>query len=810
MFITLWLLLISSGVARPEGDARRLVKTSKYRWGSEDDLIKSLSSSEDLEDSRNSKRMLGDSSASILDDPSSDLIFVEDQNKLSKILNSGDSSRIRSLIELYKNKKNRPSRNDNERQLPRHGRQEFREPRQIEESCETTGYETQIREDCKTLVETVCNNVTVTRFRPDIDEKCTTRIDQKCRPTKTDIPQRQCTPRYEKRCETHYQTIEEKSYNEECEEEINHVCKEHVTVPVPVEVPYPVEAPYPDYEPEYPRPNYVPTTPYPRQPKSYEANPHPTVSQYKSQDPYASYSKEPAYVATYPQPSPSPPYNHHDPTPIPRNLIYPPYPEPQGVTISPHGAPSPSPRYSRTKREGEAASESEPQPDSDADGDPQFGNILYGNLFKRIIDKAGSSTGNTGMSERQKLKAKSRGPKILGGIVNLNPSSIKEEGKNKERFGRLQSDINNLRVSQGTHNNLLIGRDSSNEFSNILRVNGELGNVLGGPITQSPSILQRQQKFSNILIPENQDFGPLGGNLRGKSPSSLGKRFRGGSEGVTNILSDEHQGRTLEERVRDAMFNILKDAPELGGAFKGFHFDTDDSVAITNIKSGTSPEEHIVHATIEHDPLNHPHIREQLIQNHDIHHQTIHHSDLHPHIHHHHPDLQVLHQEHQTHHSHHEVPEPAHPDVHLSKPVPTVTIVELPAEPGCRSFSTKTCRKVPIVVPKKVPYEECRKVPAVDCFFVLKTVDDIECSPTSVEDCTSEAIEVPYLDKEEVCEDIEFDDCVDVEEQVPIQICKNVDPNRTPIINREIAGTSKRKGARKTGEVSRPSRLGSG
>ena len=80
------------------------------------------------------------------------------------------------MIELYKNKKNRPSRNDNERQLPRHGRQEFREPRQIEESCETTGYETQIREDCKTLVETVCNNVTVTRFRPDIDEKCTTRV----------------------------------------------------------------------------------------------------------------------------------------------------------------------------------------------------------------------------------------------------------------------------------------------------------------------------------------------------------------------------------------------------------------------------------------------------------------------------------------------------------------------------------------------------------------------------------------------------------------------------------------------------------
>ena len=33
------------------------------------------------------------------------------------------------------------------------------------------------------------------------------------------------------------------------------------------------------------------------------------------------------------------------------------------------------------------------------------------------------------------------------------------------------------------------------------------------------------------------------------------------------------------------------------------------------------------------------------------------------------------------------------------------------------------------VVPKTVPYEECRAVPAVDCYFVLKTVDDLECTP---------------------------------------------------------------------------------
>ena len=37
-------------------------------------------------------------------------------------------------------------------------------------------------------------------------------------------------------------------------------------------------------------------------------------------------------------------------------------------------------------------------------------------------------------------------------------------------------------------------------------------------------------------------------------------------------------------------------------------------------------------------------------------------------------------------------PPPAEPEV----PVPTVTIKELEAEPGCRSFSTTTCTKLPV------------------------------------------------------------------------------------------------------------------
>ncbi len=44
-------------------------------------------------------------------------------------------------------------------------------------------------------------------------------------------------------------------------------------------------------------------------------------------------------------------------------------------------------------------------------------------------------------------------------------------------------------------------------------------------------------------------------------------------------------------------------------------------------------------------------------------------------------------------------------------------------------------------MPKTVPYHKCRAVPAVDCYFVLKTVDDLECSPVSFEECDEEVVD---------------------------------------------------------------------
>ena len=42
--------------------------------------------------------------------------------------------------------------------------------------CQTTGYETRIRQDCEVVTETVCSNKTVTRYNKEIQQSCTTRV----------------------------------------------------------------------------------------------------------------------------------------------------------------------------------------------------------------------------------------------------------------------------------------------------------------------------------------------------------------------------------------------------------------------------------------------------------------------------------------------------------------------------------------------------------------------------------------------------------------------------------------------------------
>ena len=46
----------------------------------------------------------------------------------------------------------------------------------LQEGCKISGYDTQIRQDCETIIEEVCQNVTVAKFRKKIERTCKTKV----------------------------------------------------------------------------------------------------------------------------------------------------------------------------------------------------------------------------------------------------------------------------------------------------------------------------------------------------------------------------------------------------------------------------------------------------------------------------------------------------------------------------------------------------------------------------------------------------------------------------------------------------------
>ena len=112
------------------------------------------------------------------------------------------------------------------------------------------------------------------------------------------------------------------------------------------------------------------------------------------------------------------------------------------------------------------------------------------------------------------------------------------------------------------------------------------------------------------------------------------------------------------------------------------------------------------------------------------------------------PILPSVHVDHHA-HDHHPKPllvdlpdHPPHSEPHPPLPPPTVTKTEVPAPYGCKAYSTKTCQKVPVIVPEKVPVPRCYDVPKVECFQVLAPVPDLECAPRAHEDCVDIVNEV--------------------------------------------------------------------
>ena len=67
-----------------------------------------------------------------------------------------------------------------------------------------------------------------------------------------------------------------------------------------------------------------------------------------------------------------------------------------------------------------------------------------------------------------------------------------------------------------------------------------------------------------------------------------------------------------------------------------------------------------------------------------------------------------------------------------------------------------------LTAPGQVPYETCKEVPDVECVTVLKDVPELECSPAPYTECTPIAIDIPFLEPAEECEEVVFEDCVEV------------------------------------------------
>ena len=60
--------------------------------------------------------------------------------------------------------------------------------------CETTGFETTIREECEEVSNIECKKVNVTMVRNEIGNRCKTMFDQKCNVTYKDVPTSKCSP----------------------------------------------------------------------------------------------------------------------------------------------------------------------------------------------------------------------------------------------------------------------------------------------------------------------------------------------------------------------------------------------------------------------------------------------------------------------------------------------------------------------------------------------------------------------------------------------------------------------------------------
>ena len=311
---------------------------------------------------------------------------------------------------------------------------------------------------------------------------------------------------------------------------------------------------------------------------------------------------------------------------------------------------------------------------------------------------------------------------------------------------------------------------------------GGLRQTLGSPLESlSPSL------GGSLLT--NQPPS-LGGSLLTNQPPSLGNSLE------ANQLTDEIVHRVMEHLRKNKPEFQLSPVPETSQVVPP------PPPAAAGIIHGSSPlggvlvtphDPNIIndHFPLPHNPLP-PHHEERHHGGLDLHLLTPHGS--------HHKVIQDILHDHKTklHHENlgydphvelHVKPNHPHPQDHpydaplpppKKHPEPVITKTEIAAPPGCKAYSTKTCKKIPIAVPEKVPVPKCYDIPKVECFHVLAPAPDLACAPKAVEECMDTVKEVPYLYPEEKCYDVPREECRDITEQIPVQVCTQIDKTREP------------------------------
>ena len=126
------------------------------------------------------------------------------------------------------------------------------------DTCEVTGFESRVREECEEVSEVECTPIEVKKIKTEIREKCEVKLNKTCEVQFSPAPTEKCHPTTKRRshhnllfsqyylfttspysyfqhfrCSVDFKIISEPKYKEECAVDVEHICEDYVHVPYP-------------------------------------------------------------------------------------------------------------------------------------------------------------------------------------------------------------------------------------------------------------------------------------------------------------------------------------------------------------------------------------------------------------------------------------------------------------------------------------------------------------------------------------------------------------------------------------------------